>query len=158
MPSTTQRPDAALMAELFAKAIGEAHGRPGVLVRDVHLDPQPVLTQLQALRDDGLDLRIAYLNPEAEPAAAAAGIPDDIFSTQVEDAERWRNEPGLTALVVVITESDAAKLTSLDEFAIIGPGRLRRLLVDRAALQLTSATTNRFRSPISSTTTSHSNR
>ena len=31
---------------------------------------------------------------------------------------------GLDALVVVITETDAAKLTSLEEFAFIGPPRL----------------------------------
>lgn len=138
MPSsaTTPRPDAELLADLLAAAIRDAYGRPGVLVRDVHLDPAAVIKQLQALIDEGVDLRIAYLNPDAEAVAADAGLPDAIFSTRVEQAEVWRNEPGLTALIVVITESDAAKLTSLEEFAIVGPGRLRRLLVDRAALEL----------------------
>jgi hypothetical protein len=120
------------MAELLGTAVREADGIPGVLVRDVYLDPKAVLTRLQAMRGDGIDLRIAYLDPDAASAAAAAGIPHEIFSTRVEDAERWRNEPGLEALVVVITESDAAKLTSLEEFRLIGPVQLRRLLVDRA--------------------------
>jgi hypothetical protein len=126
------RGDAALMADLLVTAIREANGIPGVLVRDIYLDPTAVLPRLQALRTDGTDLRIAYLNQEAAAAAAAAGIPDDVFSTEVEDAERWRNEAGLDALVVVITESDAAKLTSLEEYRLIDPRRLRRLLIDRA--------------------------
>lgn len=126
------RDDAALMAELLITAVREAQGIPGVLVRDVYLEPEAMLTRLQALRDEGIDLRIAYLNPDAAQAASRAGIPDDVFSTQVEDAERWRNEAGLEALVVVVTESDAAKLTSLEEFRLIGPPHLRRLLVDRA--------------------------
>lgn len=135
MPAT--RPDAELIAELLARAVREAQGRPGVLVRDVHLDPDAVLAQLEAVRNSGVDLRVAYLNPDAAVAAHGAGMPEDIFSTEVEDAEKWRNEMGLDALVVVITETDAAKLTSLEDFALIGPAYLRRLLVDRAALQLT---------------------
>jgi hypothetical protein len=131
--SSPARADATLLAELLITAIREAQGIPGVLVRDVYLDPDAVLTRLQALRDEGFDLRIAYLNPDGAPAASRAGIPPELFSTAVEDAERWRNEVGLDALVVVITESDAAKLTSLEEFRLIGPAQLRRLLVDRAA-------------------------
>lgn len=130
--ATTIRDDAMLMAELFITAIREATGIPGVLVRDVYLEPTAVLPRLEELREEGIDLRIAYLNPEAAPAASAAGIPDEVFSTKVEDAERWRNEVGLEALVVVITETDAAKLTSLEEYRLIGPGHLRRLLIDRA--------------------------
>ena len=33
--------------------------------------------------------------------------------------------PGLEALIVVITEEDAARLTSLEDFAHIGPAQLR---------------------------------
>jgi hypothetical protein len=128
----TTRNDADLMAELLCTAIRDAQGIPGVLVRDVPLDPDAVLTRLQGLRDEGIDLRIAYLNRDAEGAADRAGIPHDVFSAEVEDAERWRNEPGLEALVVVVTESDAAKLTSLEEFRHITPGHLRRLLIDLA--------------------------
>ncbi|KLR61494.1 AAA-like domain [Actinobacteria bacterium IMCC26207] len=130
--SDKTRPDATLMAELLISAVREAQGIPGVLVRDIYLDPDAVFVRLQALRDEGVDLRIAYLNADASPAAVAAGIPTEVFSTEVEDAERWRNEVGLEALVVVITESDAAKLTSLEEFRLIGPAHLRSLLVDRA--------------------------
>lgn len=126
------RNDATLMADLLSAAVREAEGIPGVLVRDVYLDPMAVLTQLEELRGESIDLRIAYLNPDAAPIAAALGIPETVFSTDVETAERWRNEIGLNALVVVITESDAAKLTSLEEFRRIGPSQLRRLLVDRA--------------------------
>ena len=136
--SSGMRRDAALMAELLATAIRDAQGRPGVLVRDLQLDPDAVLTRLQALIEEGIDLRIAYLNPDAAAAASRAGIGEDAFSTEVEAAERWRNEPGLQALVVVITESDSAKLTSLEEFALIGPRHLRRLLVDRAAARFES--------------------
>lgn len=140
MPSNTasaavHRSDGELMAELLAAAIRDAQGRPGILVRDIHLEPDAVMEQLQALRSDGLDLRIAYLNPAAPAAAEHAGIPADLVSADVEAAERWRNEMGLTALVVVITETDAAKLTSLEEFVLVAPRQLRRLLVDRAAMQ-----------------------
>jgi hypothetical protein len=134
--ASAPRADATLMAELLISAIREAEGIPGVLVRDIHLDPEAVLERLQTLREEGVDLRIAYLNANAAPAASRAGIPDDVFSTDVETAERWRNEVGLEALVVVITESDAAKLTSLEEFRLIGPAHLRRLLVERAIAQL----------------------
>jgi hypothetical protein len=126
-----------LLASLLADAVRQAEGRPGVLVRDLPLNPAAVLAELKHLLDDGVDLRIAFLNLDAEQAAADAGIPDHLFSVEVEQAERWRNEPGLEALIVVVSESDAAKLTSLEEFALVGPGRLRGLLVERAALKLT---------------------
>jgi hypothetical protein len=124
------------MADLLISAVREAQGIPGVLVRDLYLDPDAVLTRLQALRNEGVDLRIAYLKPDAAPAAVRAGVPTEVFSTDVEDAELWRNEKELEALVVVVTESDAAKLTSLEEFRLIGPGYLRRLLVERAVAHL----------------------
>jgi hypothetical protein len=128
--------EATLVSRLLGEAIREAQGRPGVLVRDVpHLDADAVLTELEAVRNQDIDLRIAYLNPTAAVAARRAGIPQSIFTTKVEDAERWRNTPGLTALIVVIAEADAAKLTSLEEFAHVGPPRLRALLVERAAVR-----------------------
>lgn len=126
------RDDAILMAELLVTAIRQANGIPGVLVRDVYLDPAAILPRLNALLQEGIDLRIAYLNPDAASVAASAGITESIFSTAVEAAERWRNDINLEALVVVITESDAAKLTSLDEYRLIGPAHLRRLLIDVA--------------------------
>jgi hypothetical protein len=133
--TATPRSDATLMAELLGAAVRDAQGHPGVLVRDVNLDPDAVLEQLHTLQQEGVDLRIAYLNPAALGAAQRLGIADDVFSVEVEAAERWRNEPGLDALIVVITESDAAKLTSLEEFALIAPPQLRGILVERAALQ-----------------------
>ena len=128
--------EATLTAELLAQAIRNAQGNTGVLVRDLHLDAAAVFKQLQLLRDDGLGLRIAYLNPTAAEAAEDAGIPSDEFDTSVEQAERWRNQRGLDALIVVISESDQAKLTSLEDFVLIGPSSLRQPLVDRAQLEL----------------------
>ncbi len=133
--AATPRSDATLMAELLAVAVRDAQGHPGVLVRDINLDPEAVLEQLQTLQEEGVDLRIAYLNPAALGAAQRLGIPEDVFSVEVEAAERWRNEPDLDALIVVITESDAPKLTSLEEFALVAPPQLRSILVERAALQ-----------------------
>ncbi|MBV9381696.1 MAG: hypothetical protein JO242_13640, partial [Streptosporangiaceae bacterium] len=129
-----QASETALVAWLLGRAVRRAAGCPGVLVRDVpHLDVDAVLAELESIRrQEELDLRIAYLNPAADAAAQRAGIPEDLFTTRVERAEKWRNTPGLGALIVVITEEDAAKLTSLEEFAHIGPSLLRELLVDRA--------------------------
>ena len=135
-PTTDEAgPEATLTAELLAEAIRGAHGNTGVFVRDLHLHAAAVLMQLRVLRDDGLDLRIAYLDPAAMEAANAARIPSDEFDTSVEQAERWRNQRGLDALIVVISESDQAKLTSLEDFVLIGPSNLRRLLVERAELE-----------------------
>lgn len=129
-------PESTLTAELLAGAIRKAEGNTGVLVRDLHLQPAAVLEQLQGLRDEGLDLRIAYLDPTAAEAAERAGIPGDEFDTSVEQAERWRNQRGLDALIVVISEYDQAKLTSLEDFVLIGPSNLRGLLVERAQIEI----------------------
>ncbi len=128
--------EATLTAELLGTAIRNAQGNTGVLVRDLHLDAVAVCRQLSQLRDEGLDLRIAYLNPAASEAARGAGIPSGEFDTSVEQAERWRNQRGLDALIVVVSESDQAKLTSLEDFVLIGPSSLRQLLVERAQLEL----------------------
>ncbi len=128
--------EATLIAELITEAIRNEAGNTGVLIRDVPLDATTVLKQIRLLCDDELDLRIAYLNPASRKAAESAGIPNDIFDTSVEQAERWRNQRDLDALIVVISESDQAKLTSLEDFVLIGPKILRQLLVDRAQLKL----------------------
>ena len=102
-----------------------------------HLDMDAVLAELEVVRSqDEVDLRIAYLNPQADEAARRAGIPEPVFTTRVEQAELWRNTPGLDALIVVITEEDAAKLTSLEDFAHIGPAQLRATLVRTASGQV----------------------
>jgi len=135
MSATDSSPTSALIAELLAEALREAQGQPGVLVRDVpYLDPDAVLASLAELLSQDVDLRIAYLDPTAAGSAARAGIDLEIFSTAVEQAEVWRNERDLHALIVVITHSDGAKLTSLEEFAPVGPAQLRRFLVERAVL------------------------
>ncbi len=128
--------EAKLTAELLADAIHDAYGNTGVLIRDLNLDAVEVCRQLSQLRDEGLDLRIAYLNHDALGAAHRAGVSGDEFATSVEQAERWRNQRGLNALIVVISESDQAKLTSLEDFVLIGPSSLRRHLVKRAQLEL----------------------
>ena len=125
-----------LVAQLLAEAVREAQGQPGILVRDVpHLEPGAVLTELAELVAQDVDLRIAYLDPIAHASASAAGIDNDVFTTKVEQAEVWRNMRDLDALIVVITEMDVAKLTSLEDFAPAGPGQLRRFLVKRAIIK-----------------------
>lgn len=125
-----------LVAQLLGEAIREAQGQPGVLVRDVpHLDAGAILPELAVLIAQDIDLRIAYLDPMAAASAKRADITEDIFTDRVEQAETWRNMRHLDALIVVITEFDAAKLTSLEDFAMIGPGQLRRFLVERAATE-----------------------
>ncbi len=128
-------PTATLVAQLLAEALRQAQGQPGVLVRDVpHLDADAVLPELAALLEQDVDLRIAYLDPAASNAATSAGIEGDIFSTHVEQAEVWRNQRNLDALIVVIADSDTAKLTSLEDFAPVGPAQLRHFLVERAVV------------------------
>lgn len=135
-PSSGPSAASHLVAQLLAEALREAQGQPGVLVRDVpHLDPDAVLPEMAALIDQDIDLRIAYLDPTAVASAAAAGIEADLVSAHVEQAEAWRNIRGLEALIVVITEVDAAKLTSLEDFVHVGPAQLRRFLVERAVIR-----------------------
>lgn len=135
MPSQPPTPSE-LVAQLLAEALREAQGQPGVLVRDVpHLDADAILPELAGLLAQDIDLRIAYLDPGSAASAKAAGIPEDIFTVKVEQAEVWRNMRDLDALIVVITELDAAKLTSLEDFAPVGPAQLRRFLVERAVIK-----------------------
>lgn len=135
-PTTEIDRQETLKAELLAEAVRNAKGHTGVLVRDLYLDPPKVLRQLRLVRDEGLDLRVAYLNAAAAEAADHAGFAVDEFDTSVQQAERWRNQRGLNALIVVISESDQAKLTSLEDFVLIGPSNLRPLLTERAQLEL----------------------
>lgn len=125
-----------LVASLLAVAVREAEGQSGVLVRDVpHLEAAEVLPALAKLVDQGVDLRVAYLQPTAQAIADAAGLAESVFSSEVEQAERWRNTRDLAALIVVVAEADSAKLTSLEDFAHIGPSTLRRLLVEQAVAE-----------------------
>jgi hypothetical protein len=125
-----------LVASLLAVAVREAEGQSGVLVRDVpHLEAAEVLPALAKLVDQGFDLRVAYLQQTAHAIADSAGLTDSVFSPEVEQAERWRNTRDLAALIVVVAEADTAKLTSLEDFAHIGPSTLRRLLVEQAVAE-----------------------
>lgn len=136
MKTTTSFDAKTLVAQLLCEALREAQGQPGVLVRDVpYLDPDAILPELAKLIEQDVDLRIAYLEQEAGESAQRVSLPDNIFTTEVEQAETWRNMRDLSALIVVITNIDAAKLTSLEDFVTVGPAQLRRFLVERAATE-----------------------
>lgn len=108
-------------------------GAVGVLVRDVPSpDPTRLLQSLAILRDEGVDLRIAYLREGGHAAASDAGFGPEDFSTEVEQAERWRNDRDLKALIVVIAHGDEAKLSSLEDFSAITSRDLKSILVRRA--------------------------
>jgi hypothetical protein len=124
---------AEVLADLIAEGVRRRQGAVGVLVRDVPApEPNRLLHALAALRDDGAELRIAYLREGGQAAAKAAGFDDGVFSTEVEQAERWRNERDLKALIVVIAHGDEAKLSSLGDFSAITSRDLKDILVRRA--------------------------
>lgn len=127
---------AQLIAELLAEAIRARVGAVGVIARDVPApDPERLIEKLISLRQEGFDLRIAYLLPGSKEAAEEAGVEPAIFSDEVEQAERWRNERGLEesgAMIVVIAHGNEAKLSSLEDFAAITSRELKRVLVERA--------------------------
>jgi len=126
--------EATLLAELVTTAVLNHVGSVGVIVRDVMApDAETLLDGLKAIHADGQpELRIAYLQENANDAAKRLGLPGEVFSTKVEQAERWRNERGLDALIVVVAQGDEAKLSSLDDFGTITSSDLRRILVERA--------------------------
>lgn len=124
---------AEVLADLIAEGVRHRQGAVGVLVRDVPApDPNRLLHSLAALRDEGIDLRIAYLREGGLAAATAAGLNGDSFSSEVEQAERWRNDRDLRALIVVIAHGDEAKLSSLEDFSAITSRDLKSILVRRA--------------------------
>jgi hypothetical protein len=81
---------------------------------------------------EGVDLRVAYLEAALRAAATAAGFGESQFSEIVEQAERWRNDPTLTALIVTIAGRDEAKISSLEDFTIVSSRDLKETLVQRA--------------------------
>ena len=124
---------AEVLADLIVEGVRRREGAVGVLVRDVPApDPDRLLRALAALRDEGIELRIAYLREGGQPAAKAAGFNGGVFSTEVEQAERWRNDRDLRALIVVIAHGDEAKLSSLEDFSAITSRELKDVLVRRA--------------------------
>lgn len=131
MPATLT--PAEVLADLIVEGVRRQQGAVGVLVRDVPApDPTRLLKALARLREEGIDLRIAYLREGGQAAATAAGFGAETFSTQVEQAERWRNDRDLHALIVVIAHGDEAKLSSLEDFSAITSRELKDILVRRA--------------------------
>lgn len=130
---TTHLTPSELISELVAEVVRGSVGAIGVIVRDVPApDPGQLLDKLMSLREEGLDLRIAYLLSGGKAAADERGIAPEIFSAEVEQAERWRNERDLEALIVVVAHGNEAKLSSLEEFTAITSRDLKRILVERA--------------------------
>ena len=131
----TTRTFAQLLSELITEAVRPYAGAVGVIVRDVlSPDPKVLLERLNAMHDEEAfpDLRIAYLRLGGEDAAKEIGVDDAVFSTEVEQAERWRNESDLEALIVVIARGDEAKLSSLEDFGTVTSQNLKNVLVERA--------------------------
>ena len=124
---------AEVLADLIAEGLRRRKGAVGVLVRDVPApDPNRLLGALLALRNEGMELRVAYLREGGEAAAKAVGFDTELISTEVEQAERWRNDRELKALIVVIAHGDEAKLSSLEDFSAITSRELKNILVRRA--------------------------
>ena len=131
--TTASMTPAEVLADLIAEAIRGRKGAVGVLVRDVPApDPNRLLRALAGLRDEGMELRIAYLREGGQAAAAGAGFTASDFSAEVEVAERWRNDRDLTALIVVIAHGDEPKLSSLEDFSAVTSRELKHILVSRA--------------------------
>lgn len=126
-----------LVADLLAEEITDssASGALGVLVEVPQLQADSAIPALKSVIDAGVDLRLAYLLDGGESAGAAAGLTDDIFDVSVERAEKWRNERGLEATIVVVAAGDEARLSSLRDFQPVTPARLKRRLAARAADQ-----------------------
>lgn len=124
---------AEVLADLIAEGVRRQQGAVGVLVRDVPApDPARLLKTLAGLRDEGIDMRIAYLREGGQAAAAAAGLDASLFTTEVEQAERWRNDRDLRAVIVVIAHGDEPKLSSLEDFTGITSRELKQILVRRS--------------------------
>lgn len=122
-----------VLADLIAEGVRRQQGAVGVLVRDVPApDPERLLNALAKLREEGIDLRIAYLREGGLPAAAAAGLDGAVFASEVERAEQWRNDRDLHALIVVIAHGDEPKLSSLEDFGAITSRELKEILVRRS--------------------------
>ena len=123
-----------ILSELIADAVRQYAGAVGVLVRDLLAhDANTLLHRLQEIhREEAFpELRIAYLLPGGAEAAHAVGVSDDLFS-EIEQAERWRNQRDLDALIVVVARGDEAKLSSLEDFWTVTSHDLKGVLIDRA--------------------------
>jgi hypothetical protein len=123
----------AVVAELVAQAIRGQSGGVGVMIRDIpSLEPASVGVEIFQLTQEGFDLRIAYLQHGASVPLLESGLKPEHVSTEVEQAERWRNQRDLTALIIVVATGTEDKLSSLEDFSTIVSGNLKHLLVRRA--------------------------
>jgi Helicase HerA, central domain len=123
-----------LVADLLAEEIRDlsARGGIGALVEVPQLEADSAVSALQGLIAGGADLRVAYLLDGGEAAGEHAGLTDDVFDVCVERAEKWRNERGLDATIVVVASGDEARLSSLRDFEAITPATLKHRLAERA--------------------------
>lgn len=124
-----------VLSELISEAVRPHAGAVGVIIRDVLSPDATVLLQrFKTMHEEEAfpELRIAYLQPGGEDAARKVGVDDDVFSTEIEQAERWRNERDLKALIVVVARGDEAKLSSLEDFGAVTSEDLKSALVERA--------------------------
>ena len=123
-----------MLADLIAEGVRRREGAVGVLVRDVPApDPNRLLHALAELRDEGIELRIAYLREGGQAAAHGGGLQRRVTSRPRSS----RPSAGATtatsaALIVVIAHGDEAKLSSLEDFSAITSRELKAILVRRA--------------------------
>ena len=133
-----------LLARLVAQAFTSQERREiGILVRQIpYLEGKWVLMALDGLRGGPNGVRIALLgvgDPDANTrdAVELGYLPDQDFTTQVEVAESWRNQPGLSNIVVVAA-ADLPKLTSFAELGEVSSADLKRLLCKRAGQEISA--------------------
>lgn len=123
-----------LVADLLADEVRDlrAARRLGALVEVPQLRAESTVPALGAALSEGADLRVAYLLAGGDVAGEAAGLSDDVFDITVERAEKWRNERGLDATIIVVASGDEARLSSLSDFESVTPVTLKRRLAKRA--------------------------
>jgi len=123
-----------LVADLLSREVGDLNmaGELGVIVEVPQLRADSAVPALKSIIDTGADLRLAFLLEGGDAAGQAAGLTDDVFDVSVERAEKWRNERGLEATIVVVAAGDEARLSSLRDFVPVTPATLKRRLAARA--------------------------
>jgi len=123
-----------ILSVVITDAIRAHTDAVGVLIRDVPTpDSVKLLEGLKNLIEkEKIDLRICYVRSGGKEAEKKVKINSKFFSVVVEQAERWRNDPNLKALIVVIAHGDEAKLSSLEDFRIISSYELKTILVEKA--------------------------
>jgi hypothetical protein len=126
-----------LVAKLLVEEVADLHGRGalGALVEVPQLQADSAVAALAVTVAEGANLRVAFLLEGGDVAAAAAGLGEDVFDTSVERAEKWRNERGLMATIVVVALGNEARLSSLREFEQVTPATLKRRLATTAEVE-----------------------